>query len=193
MNVLTKLSTGMVAALMSLSTYASTVQLVPSQTQVDVGQTFSVDLFLDAADAPGGDPGAFQGFTVVSFDQSLVTYNDFVFNDPAVSFGGPPSAAPGQVTIGFDNALAGVAGRTGVIGTFSFTAAGDVGDTIVLGIRDLFPTLGTFVNTVPTITPINPDFVGTEVSVVPLPATVWLMLSGLACLGGYARRKAGAF
>ena len=186
MNGFKQLTFAAVIGIFALPLSAATVQLVPTVAEIEQGEQFTVDLVLSAADAPGNHPGAFQGFVTVGFSESLAQYNNFVFSSPAELFGPAPVGDAGQVTFGFDKAL-----DVGVIGTFTFTATGSAGDVISLSVADLFPSVGTFANTQPTITPFTPEFVGADVSVVPIPAAVWLMLSGLAVIGGIARRKPG--
>ena len=171
-----------VAGLIALPALSATVSLVPSSTAVTVGETFTVDLVLDAADAAGNQPGSFRGKVLVNFGTNAA-YQSFVLADPSIAFGATTVNAS-SIALGFDNA-AGV----GVIGTFSFLVTGNVGDTISLGIQDGVPFISSFFNTDPTVKPFTPDFVGANVSVVPLPAAAWLMMGGLAALGGFARRR----
>lgn len=172
------------AALIALPVSAATVSLVPSTSSIGAGEVFTVDLVLDAQDAPGVHTNSFQGFVNVSFDQTKVQYDAFVFNSPATEFGGINDETDGLVSFGFDKST-----DDQVVGTFTFTALASAGDTILLNVADAVPVLGSFVNTNPTITPFTPDFVGGQVNVVPIPAAAWLMLSGLGVLGGWSRFK----
>ena len=173
------------AALLALPVSAATVSLQPTVASVGEGATFSVDLVLDATDAPvtSGFDFKGQGFVTVTFDQTKVAFNSFSFNSPAVQLGAITTGA-GSVAFGVNDSSA-----AQTIGTFSFTALAPAGNTIGFTVADSVPVLGSFVNTNPTIVPYTPDFIGGEVNVVPIPAAAWLMLSGLGVLGGWSRFK----
>ena len=170
-----------VSSLMALPSLAATVSLVPSTNAVSEGESFTVILVMNAPDAPGNHPGIFRGKVEVEFDELLVDYVGFEYNSPATEFGGTTIDA-GSVKLGFDNSI-----DVAIIGTFTFNTTGPAGSTISLGLDDAIPLIGTFFNTDP-IVKFEPDFSGAEVSVVPIPAAVWLFASGLGMLG-FTRRK----
>ncbi|MFK8014599.1 MAG: VPLPA-CTERM sorting domain-containing protein [Gammaproteobacteria bacterium] len=77
-----------------------------------------------------------------------------------------------------------------LVGSISFTVIG----TVMPGKYNLSPsgttgTAGPFVSEVDNVTILNPDFNGVVVRVVPVPAAVWFMLSGLGALIGFGRRS----
>jgi len=176
-----------IGSLLVFPLMAATVSLVPSTLTVDEGGQFSVDVMMDAADVPGSheQPTAFLGSFKVEFDSAVVQYDGFEFLAPAQSL--PvfePIGVPVGVQIGFVNAL-----DVGVIGTFNFTTLGSAGDVISISIGHLYPFgISTFVNMLPANVGFDPDFYGTEVSIVPIPASVWLFASGLGLLGWIRRR-----
>jgi hypothetical protein len=170
-----------VSSLVALPALAATVSLVPSANSVGEGEQFTAVLVMNAPDAPGNHPGIFRGKVQVEFDALLVEYVGFEYFSPATAFG-DTTEDTGSVKLGFDNSI-----DVAIIGTFTFNALGPAGSTISLGLDDAIPLLGTFFNTDP-IVKFQPDFNGAEVSVVPIPAAVWLFASGLAMLG-FTRRK----
>ena len=185
-NVYTRFS-GVVALLLCFTAaQAASVSLVPDAAAVDNGAVLNVDLNFNAPDAPGATPGSFDGIILLQYDPTLVMFEGFSFSDPAVALHplDPISLGDGTVEVGFQNAL-----NVGTIGTFTFTVLGLNGDVINLSIADADDFFGSFVNTVPTIQPVDPDFNGTSVNVVPIPAAVWLFVSALGLAAGVARRR----
>jgi hypothetical protein len=183
MNITKQLVLVGIVSLLALPAMAATISLVPSSATVSAGDSFTVTLVLDAADARGNQPGEFRGKILVDFGSSAA-YNSFTYDAPAVSFGAETVNAE-DVALGFD-----LANGVGVIGSFSFTATGNAGDIISLNIEDAVPFIGSFFNTDPTVTAFTPDFIGASVTVIPVPAAAWLMIGALgALLGRFARRK----
>jgi len=178
-----KLATAAVlAGLFALPAYSASISLVPSTTTVNEGGTFSVDLVLDAADAPGNHPGSFRGKITLDYGISA-DYTGFTYSSPAVSFGDTNDNL-GVIELGFD-----LANDVGTIGTFTFDVTGSAGDVINLNIEDAVLFVGSFFNTDPSLTKFVPDMVDAQVTVVPVPAAVWLMIGALGTLGGMVRRR----
>lgn len=171
---------------------AASLALVPSATTVVENSAFTVDLLLNATDAPGGHPGLFSGEIIVDFDRTLLTYTGFALG-PGVNFvpvGATPSVATSgntqTVRLWFENAP-----DVGPVGTFSFTAIGTPGSVATLGLVDADDFSGSFVNKFPTDQRFYPVLTGTQVNIsaVPLPAGIWLLGTAVAALA--ARRRFG--
>jgi hypothetical protein len=163
---------------------AATVSLVPEDPVVAPG-SITVDLVLEASDvADGCDPRCsdFAGHVVVSFDPAGLTFVGFAAEQPANLIVGPTTET-GTVTIGFDDAL-----ESGIVGSFEFLVTAEPGTGVALGLADTQPLLGSFEYEQPTNQFFFPDFVGTELQVVPLPAAAWLFLSALGAAVARVRR-----
>ena len=169
---------------------AATVSVQPSSAQVASGSSFTVDLVLDATDAPGTHPGLYGGQVELAFDPALLSYTGFTLAS-GVSFFSDPEvvSANGRttVTLGFQDA-----GDAGRVGTYSFDAIGTPGSVATLDIEDARPFFGTFVAQVPTIEPFYPTFIDGSVNIVPLPGTAWLLITGFGVVAARARRLARA-
>ena len=177
---------------MLLTTAAASVQaasltLVASGNPVTEKSPFTVDLVLT-----NSQPGRLGGKTVVTFDQTLLSYGSFSLTPgvPNLSFFSNPVVATNgnlkTVTFGFDYAPV-----SGVVGTFTFTPVGAPGNLATLGLRDYSQTIGTFFNYTPTYQRIYPTFTGTQVTIaaVPLPAGIWLLATGVGALAVRRRRR----
>lgn len=170
---------------------AATISLQPSAAAVGPGSLFTVDLLLDAVDAPGTHPGGiYGGRVVVDFDPALLAYGGFSLTSDANFFIDPVVGSSGgrqTVTFGFYKAE-----DTGSVGSFSFTALGSPGTSASINIADEFDFFGSFVSYVPSNQRFYPEFVDTSVAVVPLPGTAWLLVTAFGAAAARARR-AGQF
>jgi hypothetical protein len=168
---------------------AASLALVPSANPVVEDSTFTVNLVLNAADAPGIHPGLHSGAISVDFNSTLLTYNGFTLANGLIFFSPLAVTTNGTaqtVTLGFQNAP-----DAGTVGTFSFTATGPAGSLPTLGLVDADDLFGSFVNKAVSDQPYVPTFTGTQVSIspVPLPAGIWLLGTAVGALAARRRLK----
>lgn len=159
---------------------AASLALIPSASTVVQNGAFTVNLVLNAADAPGTHPGLFSGEIVVNFDKTRLTYNGFTLASGLSFYVSPVVVTNGNtqtVRLGFEKAA-----DIGTVGTFAFTAIGNIGSLATIGLIDADDFAGSFVNTVPTNQRFYPALTGAQMSVVPLPAGVWLLGTAVGAL-----------
>jgi len=157
--------------------YSASISLVPGQQTVGIGEAFSVDVvgsgFLNLA---GGE-----------FD---LIYNDSIFEinsitiDPYWDFFPDGGAKNGQNQwsfVAFDTFANLPAAGDFVIATIDLVSVSE--GISRLDFSNSFFSDGAI--------ELLPDLTGTEITVsaIPLPATAWLLLSGLGLLGYSANRK----
>ncbi len=164
--------------------------------QIGQGGTVKLDLRL-VLDENDELPGDYGGAIVVSYDSRYFDFAGFApngvtyfCNDPAPPGGCAPvvttNGFPETVRFGFD-----YANNTNLVGTFSFIANGGIGSIATLGLADEDDFFGTFFEYY-TYQPMELEFSGASVAVVPLPASVWLLGTAIGCLAARRRfRRAG--
>ncbi len=160
---------------------AASLTLVPSAATVAPGGAFTVNLVLDATSAPGTHPGIFSGQILLDFDNSELTYGGFVASSDVTFYLALTGATTGNTqTVGFGFVKP---GDVGTVGTFSFTALGAPGTLAELGLVDGDNFFGSsFVNNIPTEQRFTPLITGAQVSIVPLPAGLWLLGTAVGAL-----------
>jgi hypothetical protein len=173
------------------SAQAASLALVPSANPVVEDGAFTVNLVLNATDAPGIHPGLHSGAISVDFNSTLLTFNGFTLANGLILFSPLTVTTNGTaktITLGFQNAP-----DTGTVGTFAFTATGPAGSLATLGLVDADDLFGSFVNKAVSDQPYVPGFAGTQVSIapVPLPAGIWLLGTAVGTLTACRRLKPG--
>ena len=161
---------------------AASLTLVPSAATVAPGGAFTVNLVLDATGTPGMHPGTFSGQILLDFNNTQLSYGGFVAASGVTFYLPPAGATNGNTqTVGFGFVKP---GDVGTVGTFSFTALGAPGTLARLGLVDGDDFFGSsFVNNVPTDQRFTPIITGAQVSIVPLPASLWLLGTAVGALG----------
>jgi len=204
----------MLFGLMAFNAQAATVippqiWLVPSNSNINVGDVLTFDMYVNAASVGGLLGGGLDLF----YNDTMLTYNgDFAFDsgfgtDPSFSRTGDDCAtsmAAGCTATGEINGIAfgdfyglGDLGDT-LVGSLSFTGASPGSSSLTMADNDT--PAGTWFNTAgDQINTLNPagmyamayaiSNVTVSPAVVPVPAAVWLFGSGLLGLAGVARRR----
>lgn len=174
-------------ALLGLQAEAASITLQPSQAVVQQGASFTVDLLLNALDAPGSHPGMFGGQVVIDYDPAQLQFTGFTtgYNlyEPVTE---GTSGTRSTITLGFEATT-----DNGPVGQFSFTAIGSPQQVATLGVQDADDFMGTFVSYLPTYQAFYPEFAGAsvQIAVVPVPGAIWMMLSALGAAVTCLRRR----
>lgn len=132
------------------SAWAASITLVPSSTNVQVGDTVTVDIVMDFSDVYTGGNGTVGGGLDVTFDNSLLTYGSYAAGSTADSgFRRNPDVSGNKLVgiaaggLGEDDGTnsSPALGATDTIGTLTFTAA-DVGTATLSAADNVSPAGG---------------------------------------------------
>lgn len=183
--------------LMVFEAQSASITLTPtSSTNINISGVVSFDMYANAADVGGILAGGLDLF----YNSGILTYNgDFAFDagfptDPFFSrLGDDCATAPtancsgsgeiNGIAFGEFNGLAG-SGMT-LVGSLSFTGAAMGTSLLTMTDNDL--PAGSWFDV--SSNPINMVYAGSSVTVVPVPAAVWLFGSGLLGLIGITRQR----
>lgn len=175
---------------------AAGMSVVGDVIQIGAGGTVNLDLRL-VLDGDDELPGDYGGAIVVSYDSRQFDFAGFAPNGVTYFCNNPVppgGCAPVVTTTGFAETVQfgfDYANNTNVVGTFSFIANGGMGDIATLGLADEDAFFGTFFEYY-TYQPMELDFSGASVAVVPLPASVWLLGSAIGALAARRRLRRNA-
>ncbi|HEX9628119.1 MAG TPA: hypothetical protein VGA00_14355 [Acidiferrobacterales bacterium] len=180
----TLLAVTLLSAIASFPTQAATISLMPTSQTTVVGGAFTLDVLMDFSD----DPTVGGGIDIF-YNSSLLQFDTFVFNgalgdDPA--FRSTPTVLANELNGLAFGSFTGLSGPA-VVGTLSFTAL--AAGTATLTTADNDTPWGGFISAT-TGTAQAVTYTGADVTItpIPLPAAVWLMLSGVALIGTHWRR-----
>ena len=182
------LGAALAGSLLAVSAQAATVSLVPESTSIDGALGASVDVAIVVDDlAFLNNPSLSTYDITVDFDASILAYDSIAFGDPIngaqldLGFGSFTDSTPGAGSISLlelsfaqpfqlDTQQLG----TFTLATLTFTTAGYGTAALDVANAVLGDSLG---DALPV------DIVNANISVVPVPAALWLFLTALASLG----------
>ena len=180
---------GAVLGLFAPLAQSASVFISPANSIVNLSDgTATLELFMDFSGNPtigGGVDFAVTGAgTLTEFTPSewFNTVPDEFFS--GFRFDRPPADGDLEVHFGSFFGLSGL-NKVGDL-TISLQSIGDISVAISINsfFGDFFPTTG--------LDPLQVDLIGANLTVVPVPAAVWLFLSGLGLLAGFRRRAQAA-
>ncbi|MFK7886460.1 MAG: VPLPA-CTERM sorting domain-containing protein [Gammaproteobacteria bacterium] len=173
------------AASMSLM-YTGDNQMIDGVIQAEGGDALTFDLIMDFS---GDGEITLGGGFDINFDAAGLTFDTYQSAGLGeASFGRDPEVQDGRLFSGAFGAFAGLTGPA-TVATITFIANGEA------GLFNVSPSGtdgigGPFISAVDFITVLDVDYNGADVQVVPVPAAVWFMLSGLGALVGFGRKSA---
>lgn len=175
------------AALAAVPAQAQTLSFTPAASVVSLGETVELDIVL--SDRPAATPVGFFDLDV-GFNPAVLSFLDMTLTDAlgdislgqAVNASLPPDLAGGVLNLSVLSLLPNLAGQSTspVLGRVSFSAIG-VGDA---GIGFGFTAIEDLVGNTMSFAAVD-----AAISVVPEPATFWMLGAGLLALSAAAARR----
>lgn len=178
---------GAVLAVFTAVSQAATVSLSPLSQNVALGNPVSLLLNMDFT----GDP-TLGGGVDIFYNSSLLSFVSFTFDSglgDETSLRRLPDVLTNELNGLAFNSFTGLSGPS-LVGTLTFNTIG-AGTALFTMADNDFPAGGFY--SAATFDPQAVTYQGVSVNVtaVPLPAAVWLMLSGMGLIGAMTQRKRG--
>lgn len=174
---------------------AITVSANPDATGYELGDTVTIDLTI--SDLGNGDAPSIGAFDIdLSYDSSVLNFDSVSFGDSVLGnqldlwgLGSMAEYAEGNdyinvFELSYDDSadLLAMQADEFVLATFTFTTASEGNSSIGVNINDLSDAYGT--------NSLSAETVAGNVQVVPLPAALPLLVSGIAFVSLRSKRKA---
>ena len=171
---------------------AITVSTTPDASSYQVGETVSIDLII--SDLGNGDAPSIGAFDIdLMFDSSIISFDSVSFGDPVLGdqldlWGmgsmtdyGEDNDSINVFELSFDDPadLLAMQADEFVLATFTFTASAEGDSHVNIYVNDLSDAYG--------VESLAANTISSNVKVVPLPAALPLLISGLTLVS--ARRK----
>lgn len=172
----------MMLGLVAGAAQAATVRVVPSASSVRPGETVTLSVVGTEFTDRNVDAGDFRMW----WDDGVLSYVSIAFVDPPwdASFVDDANAASGSLDqVAVLTSIPGGVGPDFGVAVLTFDVVGAVGRTTTVSAEDRLGWVA------PGSIPIDVSYANAEVSVVPVPAAVWLLGSALVGLGGVAGRR----
>jgi hypothetical protein len=170
---------------------AATITVSPFSPTVNIGDVFNISII--GTEFTVGSGGTIGGGFSLAWDPNILTLQGFVLTFPGDQLFGQPGIvdlAAGTWTNADVTSFNGTTLADFEIATVTFQA-------INIGVSPTDVTIGLFDDGINErlwadsdgLIDVNPTFIGGSVTVVPVPAAVWLFGSGILGLIGVARRR----
>ena len=179
---------------LALPSAASTVSLVPTTpTEGAVGDTVTLDIVIDFSDVPNGTLGG--GFAVSYDPLALAVTYILPYN---VTGGIPFALGPQTVTDGLLDDWINVGNPSGLaadgplrVATIDFQILSglSLGNSTTIQISETSGPSGPWISALDYTTVLYPEYNQISVTRVPLPASMWTLLSGVGLLSVFREKR----